>query len=421
MRNIGVVGLGYVGLPLAIAFARLNKVIGFDTNPVRVEEVRRGIDRNCELSLDEVQCLKDIKFTCQINDLEECSVYIVTVPTPVDSANRPDFNPLETACRSIGGILSREDLVIFESTVYPGATEEICVPILESMSGLKLNVDFYCGYSPERINPGDPNRTISDIRKLTSGSCVRAAHEVDELYKSIIGAGTFLTSSIRVAEAAKVIENIQRDLNIALVNELSLIFGKLNLDTIEVLEAAGTKWNFIPFRPGLVGGHCIGVDPYYLTHKASEVGHHAELILAGRRLNDGMAEHVAKETIRLMLGLGIEVLHSKVLVLGIAFKENCSDIRNSKVVNLVHVLRDHSIEVDIYDPLIKPIDVSDAYGFRCLESDPESAMYDGIVIAVGHQVFLDIGYETIRGWGKDKLCLYDVKSIFKKSQSNGRL
>lgn len=420
-KILAVIGLGYVGLPLAVEFGKIRSVIGFDINPARVMELQSGNDHTLECSSEELGLAKHLRFSSQINDLRTAQIYLVTVPTPVDHANRPDMTPLVKASKTIGSVLKVGDVVVYESTVYPGATEEVCVPILENESGLKFNVDFFCGYSPERINPGDKEHRLPSIKKVTSGSTVEAADAIDKLYAQIITAGTYKASSIKVAEAAKVIENTQRDLNIALMNELSLIFHKLGIDTLEVLQAAGTKWNFLPFRPGLVGGHCIGVDPYYLTHKAQEVGYHPEVILAGRRINDGMSKHVADETVKLMLRKGIPVLNSRILILGLTFKENCPDVRNTKVVDIVRHLREYHTSVDIYDPWVNPEEARDEYGLECLNQPPTSGNYQAIVIAVGHNQFLKLGVDGIKVFGQHNAVLFDVKSVFPKEAVDGRL
>jgi UDP-N-acetyl-D-galactosamine dehydrogenase len=421
-KTIAIIGLGYVGLPLAVEFGKVRSVIGFDINPTRVAELKAGKDHTLECSPQELARATQLRYSCQPADLQQAQVYIVTVPTPVDGANRPDMTPLIKASTTVGKMLKNGDVVIYESTVYPGATEEVCVPVLEQHSGLKFNVDFFCGYSPERINPGDKEHRLPTIKKVTSGSTPEVAELVDQMYKQIITAGTYKASSIKVAEAAKVIENTQRDVNIALMNELSLIFHKLGIDTLEVLQAAGTKWNFLPFRPGLVGGHCIGVDPYYLTHKAQEVGHHPEVILAGRRINDGMATHVADQTVKLMLRKGIPVLESRVLVLGLTFKENCPDLRNTKVVDIVRGLQAYHAQVDVYDPWIEVAEAQHEYGLMCLPSAPAPGTYDAIVIAVGHQQFLSLGEAGIKAFARaDRAVVYDVKSILPLGVADGRL
>lgn len=420
-KKIGVIGLGYVGLPLAVEFGKSRSVLGFDINSRRVDELQSGQDHTLECSSAELAQAVYLSYSSDIQDLTSVQIFIVTVPTPVDQANRPDMTPLVKASETVGKVLKAGDIVIYESTVYPGATEEICVPILEKFSGLKFNQDFYCGYSPERINPGDKEHRLPTIKKVTSGSTPTVAEEVDQLYKQIITAGTYKASSIKVAEAAKVIENTQRDVNIALMNELSLIFHKLGIDTLEVLQAAGTKWNFLPFRPGLVGGHCIGVDPYYLTHKAQEVGYHPEVILAGRRINDGMARHVADETVKLMLRKNLPVLGSKVLVLGLTFKENCPDVRNTKVVDIVQALRSYNTQVDVYDPWIDIQEAEHEYNLQCLAEAPAPGQYAAIVLAVGHHQFMTLGEDGLKAWGQPGAVLYDVKSILPLGAADGRL
>lgn len=420
-KTIAVIGLGYVGLPLAVEFGKRRQVIGFDINPKRVAELLSGQDHTLECSPEELTRAPYLSYSCNAQDLESAQVFIVTVPTPVDTANRPDMTPLVKASETVGKVLKAGDLVIYESTVYPGATEEVCVPVLEKFSGLTFNQDFFCGYSPERINPGDKEHRLPTIKKVTSGSTPSVAEEVDQLYKEIIIAGTHKASSIKVAEAAKVIENTQRDVNIALMNELSLIFNKIGIDTLEVLQAAGTKWNFLPFRPGLVGGHCIGVDPYYLTHKAQEVGYHPEVILAGRRINDSMASHVADQTIKLMLRKGLPVLGSKVLVLGLAFKENCPDVRNTKVADIVEALQDYNTQVDVYDPFINLAEAEHEYSLKCLSQAPAAGLYSAIVLAVGHKQFIELGVQGIKAWGQPNAVLFDVKSILPIGVADGRL
>ena len=418
---IGVVGLGYVGLPLAVEFGKIRPTIGYDINVARISELLAGEDNTHEIDGTELSLASYLKLTADIKYLEDCKIFIVTVPTPIDKANRPDFGPLLTACEAVGGIMSKGTLIIFESTVYPGATEEVCVPALEKKSAMKFNRDFYCGYSPERINPGDKQHRLTEIVKVTSGSTGDAADTVDNLYRQIITVGTHKASSIKVAEAAKVIENTQRDVNIALVNELSMIFALLGIDTQEVLEAAGTKWNFIPFRPGLVGGHCIGVDPYYLTHKAQEVGYHPEVILAGRRINDAMAAYVAEQVVKLMLARGHELLLGRVLVLGFTFKENCPDLRNTKVIDLVDALLAYRLEVDIYDPFVKPEQVTGKPGINFLSNLPGIPNYSALVVAVGHRQFLDLGEQGIKSLAKPGAIIYDIKSIFSLGFADGRL
>ncbi|MBS0343933.1 MAG: Vi polysaccharide biosynthesis UDP-N-acetylglucosamine C-6 dehydrogenase TviB [Proteobacteria bacterium] len=419
--TIAVIGLGYVGLPLAVEFGKRRNVLGFDINAARISELQSGQDSTLEVSPEELREASELRFSSDAQDLKGCSTYIVTVPTPIDTANRPDMTLLQKASETVGKALSRGAVVIYESTVYPGATEEVCVPVLEKHSGLRFNEDFFCGYSPERINPGDKEHRLPSIKKVTSGSTPEVADAVDALYASIITAGTHKASSIKVAEAAKVIENTQRDLNIALMNELSLIFRKLGIDTLEVLQAAGTKWNFLPFRPGLVGGHCIGVDPYYLTHKAEEVGYHPQVILAGRRINDSMASHVADEVIKLMLRKNLPVLGSKVLVLGLTFKENCPDVRNTKVVDIVHALRDYNAQVDVYDPWVDLREAEHEYGLRCLERMPEPRQYAAIVMAVAHREFMALGDEGVKALGVPGAVVFDVKSVLPAGVADGRL
>ncbi len=415
-----VVGLGYVGLPLAVAFGRELETLGFDIDPGRVEALERGIDATREVSADLLASAHRLGFSADPGALEGCNVYIVTVPTPIDAYKRPDLRPLESASRTVGAHLRAGDVVIYESTVYPGATEEVCVPVLEAVSGLVFNRDFTVGYSPERINPGDQEHRLADIVKVTSGSTPDAAAFVDRLYETIIRAGTCPTSSIRVAEAAKVIENTQRDLNIALVNELALIFHRLGIDTGEVLEAAGTKWNFLPFRPGLVGGHCISVDPYYLTHKAQHVGYHPEVILAGRRINDGMGAYVAERVIKLMTRKGLHVVGANILILGLAFKENCPDLRNTGVVDIVRELSGYNARLHVHDPWVSKEEAFAEYGLELIEG-PEEGRYDAIVLAVGHDVFRETGAEGVRRYGRDDAVLFDVKSVFPLDASDGRL
>lgn len=420
-KTLAVIGLGYVGLPLAVEFGKKREVIGFDINPKRVAELQSGEDHTLECSRSELKSAAKLRYSCTVEDLRQAQVFIVTVPTPVDQANRPDMTPLVKASQTVGKVLKKGDVVIYESTVYPGATEEVCVPVLERVSGLKFNVDFFCGYSPERINPGDKEHRLPTIKKVTSGSTPAVADGVDALYSQIISAGTHKASSIKVAEAAKVIENTQRDVNIALMNELSLIFGRLGIDTLEVLKAAGTKWNFLPFRPGLVGGHCIGVDPYYLTHKAQEVGYHPEVILAGRRINDNMARHVADETVKLMLRKGLPVLGSKVLVLGLTFKENCPDVRNTKVVDIVRTLQGYRADVDVFDPWISLEAAEQEYGLKCLQKMPATGRYAAVVLAVGHRQFVELGEQGIKAFGQPNAVLFDVKGILPAHAADARL
>ena len=421
--HIAIIGLGYVGLPLAVEFGKHRPVLGFDINQARIAELQAGRDSTLEVEPPDLAAARQLQFSSNAADLRACQVFIVTVPTPVDQANRPDLTPLVKASETVGKALKAGDVVVYESTVYPGATEEVCVPVLEKHSGLTFNTDFYCGYSPERINPGDKQHRLPTIRKVTSGSTPEAAQAVNQLYAQIITAGTYQASSIRVAEAAKVIENTQRDVNIALMNELSLIFNKLGIDTLEVLQAAGTKWNFLPFRPGLVGGHCIGVDPYYLTHKAQEVGYHPEVILAGRRINDGMASHVADQTVKLMLRKNLPVLGSRVLVLGLTFKENCPDVRNTKVVDVVRTLQGYNTQVDVYDPWINVAEAQHEYGLQCLAEmpTPDTGQYAAIVLAVGHQQFVALGEAGIKALGQSGAVLFDVKGILPLGAADGRL
>ena len=418
--KIGIVGLGYVGLPLAIEFGKHFDTVGFDINLERIRALRDGHDSTLESTPEEIKSAHRLALTTESDDLRTCNVYIVTVPTPVDDSNRPDFKPLESASSTIGKYLKKDDVVIYESTVYPGTTEEVCVPILENVSGLKFNKDFFCGYSPERINPGDKLRRLTNIKKITSGSTPAAADFVDSLYQRIITAGTHRAPSMKVAEAAKVIENTQRDVNIALVNELAMIFNKMGVDTNAVLEAAGTKWNFLPFRPGLVGGHCIGVDPYYLTHKATVLGYHPELILSARRINSRMGLHVAYQVMRLMTNKRIHVLDSKILVLGLTFKENCPDLRNTRVVDIVHELQSAHARVDVYDP---NADADEAKNHLQIDlvAMPEPNTYDAIVVAVGHSQFIEMGAEGIRRFGKANSVIFDTKSVFEVGQVDGRL
>lgn len=411
-KKIAVIGLGYVGLPLAVEFGKLRSVIGFDINTVRVAELRNGEDSTLEVTQGELERAAHLEFSSDVKDLKTCEIFIVTVPTPIDDANRPDLEPLKSASTMVGGVLSPGSTVIFESTVFPGCTEEVCVPLLENESGLTFNQDFFCGYSPERINPGDKVNTLTKIKKITSGSTVDVAKEIDQLYDSIITAGTFPATSIKVAEAAKVIENTQRDLNIALTNELSVIFGKLGIDTLDVLEAAGSKWNFLPFRPGLVGGHCIGVDPYYLTHKAEQVGYHPQVILAGRQINDGMARYLVKKVVQKMLINGIDVTKCTVGVLGITFKENCPDIRNSKISEVVIELESWGVDVVVVDPWADPAEVKRAYDIALGSVDPENQM-DSLIVAVGHDEFRDLDAKTLRSLCKGAApVLADVKSLY---------
>jgi UDP-N-acetyl-D-glucosamine/UDP-N-acetyl-D-galactosamine dehydrogenase len=418
--KLGVIGLGYVGLPLAVEFGKHFRTVGFDIKASRVAELKAGRDSTLEVEPAELRSAKMLSYSTSLKDLRQCKVFIATVPTPIDSYNRPDLRPIEGASKLIGEVLKKGDVVVFESTVYPGCTEEIAVPILERVSGLKFNRDFFCGYSPERINPGDKQHRLTTIKKITAGSTPEAADFVDSLYGAIIKAGTHKASSIRVAEAAKVIENTQRDVNIALINELALIFHRLGIDTQEVLEAAGTKWNFLPFRPGLVGGHCIGVDPYYLTHKAQEVGYHPEMILAGRRLNDNMAIYVAERVAQLMISKRIHVRGARILIMGLTFKENCPDLRNSKVVDVVKELKNYGAKVDVYDPWIDADECAHEYGFKPIKK-PAPGRYDAVVLAVAHTEFRDMGIDTIRSFAKRPHVLYDIKYVFGADEVDDRL
>lgn len=418
---VAIIGLGYVGLPLAVAFGSVRPVIGFDIDSDRISALLEGVDQTREVSLEELQSARKLALTSSPDDLKAAEIFIVTVPTPVDKARRPDMSALASASRTVAHALKPGNIVIYESTVYPGCTEEICVPLLEQVSGMKYNRDFFCGYSPERINPGDKTHRLPDIRKVTSGSTPEAADFVDALYGEIITAGTYRASSIRVAEAAKVIENTQRDVNIALMNELSLIFHKLGIDTVEVLEAAGTKWNFLPFRPGLVGGHCIGVDPYYLTHKAQQIGYHPEVILSGRRINDSMGSFVAEAVVKLMLARGINPVGARALMLGLAFKENCPDIRNTRSIDIVSGLASYSIAVDVYDPWVDPEEAEEAFGISCLGALPIDGTYDAVIIAVGHREFAALGPKAVRALGRARCVLYDVKAILPAGTADGRL
>lgn len=418
--KLAIIGLGYVGLPLAVEFGKHYDTVGFDINQRRIDELSSGIDHTLEVNNEELAEAKRLRFASQLSELADRNVYIVTVPTPIDSAKRPDLTPLIRASETLAKVLKRGDTVVYESTVYPGCTEEVCVPLLEKGSGLVFNRDFFAGYSPERINPGDKQHRVTSILKVTSGSTPEAADFVDRLYGSIITAGTHRASSLKVAEAAKVIENTQRDLNIALVNDLSILFNKLGIDTLEVLQAAGTKWNFLPFRPGLVGGHCISVDPYYLTHKAQEVGHHPDVILAGRRTNDGMGPYVASEVIRLMVRKGINPVRARVLILGLAFKENCPDLRNTRVVDIVQALRGYNAQVDVHDPWVNAAEAEHEYALTPIET-PSHGDYDAVIIAVGHRQFTAWGAEGIRAFGKGSSVIYDVKYVLPREAVDGRL
>ena len=419
-KKIALIGLGYVGLPLAVEFGKKRKVVGFDVNQSRINDLKKGIDSTLETTAQELKDAIYLSYSTNLEDIKSCNIFIITVPTPIDKHKRPDFTPLENSSELIGSILKNGDIVIYESTVYPGATEEICVPILEKHSGLVFNKGFYCGYSPERINPGDKEHRVTTIKKVTAGSTPDIATEVDELYQEIIIAGTHKASSIKVAEAAKVIENTQRDVNIALINELALIFNKLGIDTESVLEAAGTKWNFLPFRPGLVGGHCIGVDPYYLTHKALEVGYNPEMILAGRRLNDSMGSYVADQVSKLMTKKRIHVVDANVLIMGLTFKENCPDLRNTRVVDLVEEFEGFNCNIDVYDPWVDKDEAVHEYGIKPIDQ-PVEGKYDAILLAVAHDEFKALSLEQIKAFGKDNHVLYDIKYLLDANEVDGRL
>ena len=418
--KIAIIGLGYVGLPLAVEFGKKYETVGFDINKNRICELNSGQDSTLEVNADELAGALMLSFSDEIADIKKCNVYIVTVPTPIDTHKQPDLNHLIKASKMLGKVIDQGDIIIYESTVYPGATEEECIPVVEFVSGLKFNQDFYAGYSPERINPGDKEHKVANILKVTSGSTPEIAEKVNQLYSSIIVAGTHKASSIKVAEAAKVIENTQRDVNIALINELSIIFNKLDIDTLEVLEAAGTKWNFLPFRPGLVGGHCIGVDPYYLTHKAESVGYHPEMILAGRRINDGMGPYVVSQLVKNMLKKRIQVEGSRVLVMGLTFKENCPDIRNTKIVDIVSELKQYNMNVDVTDPWCSSDEAKREYGLSLIE-EPKNGNYDAVIIAVAHNQFKELGSGKIRKLGKENHVLYDLKYILPKHSVDMRL
>ena len=418
--RLGVIGLGYVGLPLAVEFGKLLPTVGFDINTKRINELRDGVDHTLEVEPELLASSTHLSFSSELDALRGCNVYIVTVPTPIDASRRPDLTPLIKASETLGQVVGKGDVVIYESTVYPGATEEDCVPVVERVSGLTYNRDFFAGYSPERINPGDKEHRVTTITKVTSGSTPDVAEFVDALYRQVITAGTHKASSIAVAEAAKVIENTQRDVNIALINELAVIFNRLGIDTEEVLQAAGTKWNFLQFRPGLVGGHCIGVDPYYLTHKAQQVGYHPEMILAGRRLNDGMGAYVASQLIKQMIKRRIQVEGARVLVLGLTFKENCPDLRNTRVVDILSELADYNIAVDVFDPQVNKDEAEHEYDIRPIEQ-PEAGAYDAVILAVAHREFRELGSQGIRAWGKPEHVLYDLKYLLPKEQADLRL
>ncbi len=418
--RIGLIGLGYVGLPLAVAFGRKYPTVGFDVKKSRIEELEGGTDSTLEASDEELASADKLRFTADAEDLADCNFYVVTVPTPIGNGNRPLLTPLRDASETIGEYLKQGDIVVYESTVYPGATEEFCVRFLEQGSGLRLNQDFFVGYSPERINPGDKKHRLTTILKVTSGSTPQVADYVDEVYRSIIPAGTHKTSSIKIAEAAKVIENTQRDVNIALINELAMIFERIGIDTQEVLEAAGTKWNFLPFRPGLVGGHCIGIDPYYLAYKAQQLGYHPEMILAGRRINDNMSLYVTSQIIKLMLAKGMQPLDSRVLILGLAFKEDCPDVRNTKVIDIVRELSSYGAIVDVHDPWVDAEYAKAEYGIE-LRIQPAAGAYDVIVVAVGHKQFRELGEAGIRAFGKPRSIIYDIKYLLPAEAADQRL
>ncbi len=418
--TIAVVGLGYVGLPLAVEFGKKFQTIGFDINQNRISELSSGVDHTLEVSSEELKSASLLEFSSDIDALRKATVFIVTVPTPIDEHRQPDLTPLIKASETIGKVIKKGDVVVYESTVYPGATEEDCIPVVERVSGLTFNTDFFAGYSPERINPGDKEHRVTTIKKVTSGSTPDIADFVDQLYRSIIVAGTHKASSIKVAEAAKVIENTQRDLNIALINELAVIFNKLNIDTEEVLLAAGTKWNFLPFRPGLVGGHCIGVDPYYLTHKAQAIGYHPEVILAGRRINDSMGRYVVSQLVKAMIARRVHVNGAKVLVLGLTFKENCPDVRNTKVVDIVSELKEYGMDADIYDPWVDPVEAQQEYGITPVQT-PKAGEYDAVILAVAHNEFRALGAQKIRAYAKPVHVLYDLKYVLSAEEADIRL
>lgn len=420
ISKVAIIGLGYVGLPLAVEFGKKRLVVGFDINHARIEALKSNFDHTLEVDEAELVAAKFLSFSNQIADLQECKIFIVTVPTPIDEYRQPDLTPLIKASETIGKVLKKGDIVIYESTVYPGATEDDCVPVLERISGLTFNQDFFAGYSPERINPGDKTHRVTNIRKVTSGSTPEIAQVVDQLYNEIIVAGTHKATSIKVAEAAKVIENTQRDVNIALINELAIIFNKMGIDTQDVLEAAGTKWNFLPFRPGLVGGHCIGVDPYYLTHKAQSIGYHPEIILAGRRLNDSMGAYVATQLVKAMLKKKIQVDGARVLVMGLTFKENCPDLRNTKIVDILAELTEYNIVVDVYDPWVSAEEAKHEYDLDLI-SAPKADQYDAVILAVAHEQFKQMTVSEIRGLGRASHIVYDLKYILDKSESDIRL
>lgn len=415
-----IIGLGYVGLPLAVEFGKKIKTVGFDINQQRIDDLRQGVDHTLELDSAELSEAKSLSYTTREEDIKGCDVYIVTVPTPINDSKQPDLTPLEKASQLLGRVITKNSIVVFESTVYPGCTEEICVPIIEQGSGLVFNRDFFAGYSPERINPGDKQHRVHNITKITSGSTPEVAEYVDQLYRQIVVVGTHKASSIKVAEAAKVIENTQRDINIALINELALIFKRLNIDTLEVLEAAGTKWNFLPFRPGLVGGHCISVDPYYLTHKAQQVGYNPEVILAGRRINDGMGNFIADSVVKLMTQRKTHVVDSNILIMGLTFKENCPDLRNTRVIDIIHELQKYNANVHVYDPWADKAEAQHEYGLDLIDN-PQTGGYDAVILCVGHQKFRELGTDVIRAFGKPNHVLFDVKHILPKEAVDARL
>ena len=418
--HVGIIGLGYVGLPLAVEFSKKIRTTGFDLKEQRISELAKGVDVTREVSSDELAKADRLTFTSKIEDMSDCNIYIIAVPTPIDAHKRPDLRPLEGASRTVAQVLKKDDIVIYESTVYPGATEEECIPILEKVSGLRFNEDFFAGYSPERINPGDHEHRLPTIVKVTSGSTPEIAEFVDNLYKTIITAGTFKASSIKVAEAAKVIENTQRDVNIALINELALIFNKLDIDTMEVLKAAGTKWNFLPFRPGLVGGHCIGVDPYYLTHKAQEVGYHPEMILAGRKLNDDMGRYIASQVVKLMLKKRIHVADANILIMGLSFKENCPDLRNTRVIDIIGELENYGAKIEVFDPWVDHKEAVRHYGVNMIKDLPVSH-YDAVILAVAHREFNDLTADDFKNMSRKSTVLYDVKHVLPTDMVDGNL
>ena len=418
--HVGIIGLGYVGLPLAVEFSKKIRTTGFDLKEQRISELAKGVDVTREVSSDELAKADRLTFTSKIEDMSDCNIYIIAVGTPIDAHKRPDLRPLEGASRTVAQVLKKDDIVIYESTVYPGATEEECIPILEKVSGLRFNEDFFAGYSPERINPGDHEHRLPTIVKVTSGSTPEIAEFVDNLYKTIITAGTFKASSIKVAEAAKVIENTQRDVNIALINELALIFNKLDIDTMEVLKAAGTKWNFLPFRPGLVGGHCIGVDPYYLTHKAQEVGYHPEMILAGRKLNDDMGRYIASQVVKLMLKKRIHVADANILIMGLSFKENCPDLRNTRVIDIIGELENYGAKIEVFDPWVDHKEAVRHYGVNMIKDLPVSH-YDAVILAVAHREFNDLTADDFKNMSRKSTVLYDVKHVLPTDMVDGNL